>query len=97
MKSIHVEPRHHKIISEIVKEFGFETFVYGSRATGKHRPYSDLDLCIKGSPDKRTLRQFQDALEESDLPYKVDVVLWTEISDEFKQKIEKDLIKFEVV
>ena len=31
--------------------------------------------------------------EESDLPYKVDILDWNKYSDSFKYSIEKDLIK----
>ena len=55
---------------------GAEVWVFGSRATGRARPFSDLDLLVT---QPRTLNwsqraTLQDGFEASDLPFKVDVV-----------------------
>jgi len=55
---------------------------------------SDLDLCLKDNYDKSTVRKLQDAFTESDLPFKVDIVVWAELSDGFKKQIEADLVRF---
>lgn len=50
--------------------------VFGSRATGRARPYSDLDLLFE-SPDRLELRDratLQDRFEASELPFRVDLV-----------------------
>ena len=57
-----------------------KVWVFGSRATGKAKPYSDLDLALDfGRPI--TLHEFallNTEFENSLLPYKVDVVdLWS--------------------
>jgi uncharacterized protein len=53
-----------------------KTWVFGSRATGRARPYSDLDILV-ASPkplDWRVRADLQDAFEASNLPFRVDVV-----------------------
>ena len=53
-----------------------KAWVFGSRATGRARPYSDLDILIS-SPmplDWRARADLQDAFEASNLPFRVDVV-----------------------
>lgn len=97
MKTIQLEPKHLKIIKEIIKIHEVEVYVFGSRAKNTARPLSDLDLCLKKDYDKSTVRKLQDAFEESNLPFKVDVVVWSEISESFQKHIEKDLISFGVV
>jgi predicted nucleotidyltransferase len=94
MKNIQLEPRHLVIIGDILKKFAIKPFVFGSRAKHTAKPLSDLDLCIKENFDKSTIRKLQDAFEESDLPFKVDVVIWSELSDGFRNHIENDLVKF---
>ena len=50
--------------------------VFGSRATGQARPYSDLDLLLL-NPARLTWQQradLRDAFEASDLPFRVDLV-----------------------
>ena len=66
-----------------------QVWVFGSRATGRARRYSDLDLLIDaGRPlsldEAAGLRK---AFEESDLPYRVDIVDWHAIGDRFRQLI----------
>ena len=95
MKSIQLEPKHLTIVEEILKKYEINVFVFGSRAKNSAKPLSDLDLCLKNNYDKSTIRKLQDAFEESDLPFKVDIVVWSELSDSFKNHIESDLVRFE--
>lgn len=66
-----------------------EVRVFGSRARGKPKPYSDLDLVIMGDTHLSliTLGQLQDAFANSDLPWRVDVVDWASTSPEFQSHI----------
>jgi predicted nucleotidyltransferase len=95
MKSIQLEERHFRIVNDIFKKYEVKAYVFGSRARNTAKPLSDLDLCLKDDYDKSTVRKLQDAFEESDLPFKVDIVIWSEISESFIKHIEKDLINFE--
>ena len=55
---------------------GARVAVFGSRATGRARPFSDVDLLVLSPdplPDVQRLTLI-DALEASDLPFRVDVV-----------------------
>jgi predicted nucleotidyltransferase len=71
-------------------------YVFGSRAVGSARAYSDLDLAVKGeaklAPSR--LQALRDAFAESDLPIKVDVVDWQAISAGFQDAIRADLVLF---
>lgn len=53
-----------------------KAWVFGSRATGRARPYSDLDILISSPKplDWRARADLQDAFEASNLPFRVDVV-----------------------
>ena len=55
---------------------GAEVFVFGSRATGKARPFSDLDLLFVKPPQIGwdELAQLRDQFDASTLPFRVDVV-----------------------
>ena len=72
-----------------VLDSGCEVRAYGSRVTGDARKYSDLDLVIKAETplDQNVLFGLKDAFETSDLPFRVDVLDWNRISDEFKNRI----------
>lgn len=95
MKAIQLEPKHFIIVNKILKELNVLVYEFGSWAKNCAKPISDLDLCLKDNLDKSTVGKLQDAFEESDLPFKVDIIVWSDISDSFKKHIEKDLIKFE--
>jgi type I restriction enzyme S subunit len=60
--------------------------VFGSRATGKSKPHSDLDLVVMGDIPLplRTMRQLKDAFDESRFPFQVDLVDWATMSEEFR-------------
>lgn len=66
-----------------------KVWVFGSRATGRARRYSDLDLAIDaGRP--LTLDEFailRESFSDSDLPYRVDIIDWTAIDDAFRRLI----------
>lgn len=66
-----------------------EVRMFGSRARGQAKPYSDLDLVIMGDTPVplSTLGQLKDAFASSDLPWRVDVVDWATTSPEFKSHI----------
>ena len=51
--------------------------IYGSRAKGTHRPGSDIDLALFGDAlDLDTLGQIATRLEESPIPYQVDLSIF---------------------
>lgn len=72
-----------------------EVCMFGSRARGKPKPYSDLDLVIMGDTPipMSTLGQLQDAFANSDLPWRVDVVDWASTSPEFQSHIADHSVK----
>ena len=71
-------------------------WVFGSRSKGNARPFSDLDLMIdfNGQPlPLAIMTKLLDDFEESDLPYKVDIVDWNTVNDDFHTLTRKDRIK----
>jgi len=85
------EKKYQKEIKEIVFRFldpkKYQVFVFGSRATDKAKKYSDYDIGIFGkkSVSWQKLALISEALEESDLPFKVDVVDFSLVSSDFKK------------
>ena len=69
-----------------------EVRAFGSRVNGKPKDYSDLDLAvICGNKDQsKRIPRLKEAFEESDLPFRVDVLDWLKISDSFKKIINKN-------
>jgi len=69
-----------------------EVFVFGSRAKWTAKHHSDLDLCIKANAriPRADLLDIKEALEDSDLPWRVDIVDWAELDENFRAVINRD-------
>ena len=68
-----------------------EAWVYGSRAKWTSRPQSDLDLVVFATPEQRHgVGNLREALEESDLPFRVDLFVWDEVPETFREQIEAE-------
>jgi predicted nucleotidyltransferase len=93
--SLALSPDHRKIVQAILAAHlppGFTVRVFGSRAKGTTKPFSDLDLALKGR-ETLSLSQLADlaeAFSESDLPFKVDIVDWRSVSSTFQAIIDRD-------
>lgn len=55
--------------------------VFGSRAQGREKINSDLDLVLYGAKDKYTAGRLKSLLQESSLPISVDIVLYDTLSN----------------
>ena len=72
-------------------------YLFGSRATGRAKKFSDLDLCIKADKPLglNVMSALAEDFSESDLPWKVDVVDWSTIEPEFRKIIDQDKMVLE--
>jgi predicted nucleotidyltransferase len=93
---IDMRPEHFAIVRDILCRCvpDREVWAFGSRARGTAKPYSDLDLAIIGEAplplDVSAI--LAEALCESDLPYKVDIVDWAKTDDAFRDIIRRDKV-----
>jgi type I restriction enzyme S subunit len=63
-------------------------WAYGSRATGNALPWSDLDLVVfTKANQKYRLSLLKEALEESNLSFRIDLLEWDWLPDDFKANI----------
>ena len=83
---------HRRLVLDILRANlpgSAKAWVFGSRATGRARRYSDLDLAIDAGR-RLTLDEtarLSEAFSDSDLPYRVDLVDWHDINDRWRQAI----------
>jgi predicted nucleotidyltransferase len=92
---------HNAILLRILRQHlpaGARAYVFGSRAHGRARPYSDLDLAIECDRPLGLglIGQIAEALSESDLPYKVDIVDLATVEPAFRARIAADCISLPV-
>lgn len=76
-----------RILKTCVPEY--EVWAFGSRVKGTAKTYSDLDLVImSNSPlPLASMAELRQALDDSDLTIKVDVVDWAQTSPRFRKII----------
>ena len=92
---IGISPSEINILNDIFAKLASEcdVLVFGSRHKNIHREGSDLDLAVKTSNkiplgfDR--LIQIKEALEESDLPYAVDVLDYYALPINFQEIIDR--------
>ena len=67
-----------------------DVWAYGSRVQWTSRPESDLDLVVfSGLAQSRQVTSLREALEESDLPFRVDVMVWDDLPESFQEEIDE--------
>ncbi|MGB5736719.1 MAG: nucleotidyltransferase domain-containing protein [Thiohalocapsa sp.] len=92
--AIDIRPEHWLIIRDILQAYvpQYPVWAFGSRVRGTARPYSDLDLVVVTDQPLSldVSAALADALSESDLPWKVDLVDWATTSPAFRRIIEQE-------
>lgn len=88
---IYLEPHELGIVRAILTKYPYVFYAFGSRVKGTQRRFSDLDLCYKEPIPEPVLVRLETDFEESDLPFKVDLVAFARVSPDFRALIERDL------
>ena len=90
--TLDILPKHLEIVKTILSEFvpNCKVRAFGSRCTGTARKYSDLDLCVCGSEklDWKLLANLKDAMMESELPFRVDLLDYHAVPEHFRKTLE---------
>jgi len=75
-----------------------DVYLFGSCARDEIRPYSDIDVAIRPKEGFRPgcLPHLRDALEESHVPYAVDVVDLTAVEGPFRDRAMREGIRWSV-
>lgn len=58
-----------------------KVILYGSRAKGCHKPFSDVDITLVGDISRNTLLQVMTEIDDLLLPYKFDICLFNNLTD----------------
>ena len=90
-----LQPKHLALLRQLLQQHlpQAEVWAYGSRVNGDGHEASDLDLVVRQPADLKQetnqLEDLRDALVESNLPIRVDVVDWARIPATFHREIER--------
>lgn len=97
MDAIDITPAQRKAILALLKRHipDVPVWAFGSRVTWTSRPESDLDLAAFSTPDQKgRISELKEAFEESDLPFRVDLLVWDELPEKFQKNIRKEHVVF---
>ena len=99
--TLDIRDEHAAILRDVLREYlpaGARAFVFGSRAHGRARRYSDLDLALEWDRPLglALIGAIAEALSESDLPYKVDIVDLAVVDPSFRARIAASCIDLPV-
>lgn len=94
-----ITPEQERIVQQILKKNlfpGTRVWVFGSRASKAKKEFSDLDLAIesKQALPISILASLEHDFTESDLPYKVDIVDLNNITEDFRNTIQAEMVLF---
>ncbi|MHB8177173.1 MAG: restriction endonuclease subunit S [Vulcanimicrobiaceae bacterium] len=88
---IDVSPENWRIVHDILQRHvpDREVWAFGSRAKWTAKEYSDLDLAVIGEQPLglSIIAELKDSFQESELPFKVDVVDWATIKPPLRNAI----------
>ncbi|MDD5020550.1 MAG: nucleotidyltransferase domain-containing protein [Endomicrobiaceae bacterium] len=87
-----------KILAKYLPE-NSKVYVFGSRITDKYKKYSDLDLAININNkqiDSEIILNLKLDFENSLIPIKVDIVDFNNITTEFRQIIQSNLVELDI-
>ncbi len=86
-------PEMKTIIAKYLDLQKYRLFLFGSRVAGTNRKFSDYDIGILG-PEKVPLREMaliSADLDDSNIPYRVDVVDFQSVSEKFRRVAMKEV------
>lgn len=93
LSKVTIEKNDKELLLDILSRYPYRFYVYGSRAKGRSKRYSDIDICYFEDIPHSELYEIKEALDESNITIKVDLVAVAELSQEFFKTIEKDLVE----
>jgi uncharacterized protein len=90
----HLHPTELALLRALLTQHlpGCEVRVFGSRVVGWPgsrgvKPHSDVDLAVSGAPSDLALAELRADLEESDLPWRVDVCLLDSLPPPLRERV----------
>ena len=79
------------IITRALRDTACRVYLFGSRARGTHTPTSDIDIAVLATVDiARQLSQIREQLEDSAIPFCVDVVDLQMTAPVFTQEVQAE-------
>lgn len=84
---IDIEQRHLQLITQILKKYPYDFYLFGSRVKGTAKRFSDVNLFYVEEIPIEIIYKLEEEFEESDLPYKVDIINYHTCDTTFKKHL----------
>ena len=90
--------RHRRALEALLRQHlpGVEVWAYGSRVNGRGHEGSDLDLVLRGPRLEQIpigrLMDFEEAVRESTIPFRVEARDWARLPERFQREIEREYV-----
>ena len=101
-RQLDVKPRHREQLERLLRAHlpGVEVWAYGSRVNGRSHEGSDLDLVLRRPGlvkiDPSQLAEFNEAVQESTIPFLIEARDWARLPDSFQREIEREYVEIMV-
>lgn len=74
-----------------------KVYIFGSRANGKYKKFSDVDMLyvehVNQPIDSKTIFSITTAAQDSRFPYKIDLVKYSELAASYKAGVDAEKIE----
>jgi hypothetical protein len=83
-----------EVLLRFLKDEDVKVVLFGSRARGDFVNTSDVDvgIIIGEGVDRKKLILLREYIEELNIPYKVEIVDFSNVSEDFKQMVSKEAV-----
>lgn len=81
-------------VTDYFKDDGVKIILFGSRARKDYNTASDVDIGVipNGKNIERKINALKEKIEDLNIPYKIEIVNLSEVSEDFKKQALKDAI-----
>ena len=93
--SIDISAEQHRILLDLIHQLLPNTSIwaFGSRVKWTTRSNSDLDLVAFATPQQAPqVSALKEAFEESNLPFRVDLLVWDKLPENFQRNIQEEYV-----
>jgi predicted nucleotidyltransferase len=85
-----------RLVIAPLKTQGLKVFIFGSRATGKHHKFSDVDILWENPHNlelpKAFISNIKEEIEESRFPVKVDLVASLDLAESYRDTVNRQKV-----
>ena len=82
-----------EVVFKHIPKNKYNIFLFGSRAREKHRFAADIDIGVQGKEplEEDLIYKIKDEIEESIVPFKVDIIDFMTVTNKFKKEALKNI------